>query len=87
MGLEEADNNPAGGIEEVAYPSIYFYNLIKHKVEWEILGAEVFICLNDQNDVLYLTNEAWTERGRDELGELDDLKADERYDKSKHMVN
>ena len=45
----------------VHYPSIYFYNLSKQKVEWEILGAEAFIGLDEKGKVHYLTNEAWTD--------------------------
>ena len=64
---ENANWEPTGDITTVEYPSIFFYNLTDQKVEWEILGAEVFICLDDDGKVFYLTNEAWAELDADDL--------------------
>ena len=41
------------------YPSMYFYDLEKNVVSWQIYGAEIFVNIDDQNNVLIVTNEIW----------------------------
>ena len=54
-GIEE---NPA---KKCWYPTIFFYDLRKDKVVWEIFGAEQFIHIDRKNRVTVLTNEVWIE--------------------------
>ena len=81
-GSHKEDNAKGlGGDVEVNsyYPSLYFYNIETNVVEWEILGAEIFINFNNDGDVIYLTNEAW------QTWEFSDH--EERHEKHKSFVN
>ena len=52
-------------------------------VEWEILGGEVFINFNpDNNNVVYLTNEAWMEKDNPGSSELKEI-----YEDSSSYIN
>ena len=71
---------------ENSYPIIYFYNLGEQELEWEILGGELFIHLDENGDVFYLTNEAWFDYHFDEEYDDEDLYAD-RFTEKKSFIN
>ena len=48
------------------YPSIYFHDLEKDAVTWKILGAEMFVDIDKQNNVMIFTNEIWTKLNEEE---------------------
>ena len=41
------------------YPTIFFYDLDKNQVVWEIFGSDLFIKITKQNTVFVFTNEFW----------------------------
>ena len=43
------------------YPSVFFYDLDKNAVTWTIYGAEIFVNIDNQNNVMVLTNEIWSQ--------------------------
>ena len=38
------------------YPTVYFYDLEKNEVNWKIYGAEIFVSIDDKDNVMLLTN-------------------------------
>ena len=43
-------------VEDNWYPSIFFHCLNKNRVVWEIFGAEVFIDVDKNENIIILTN-------------------------------
>ena len=57
------------------YPTIFFYDLDKNQVVWEIFGSDLFIKITKQNTVFVFTNEFWqkiNEKDYNLKKELDD---------------
>lgn len=53
------------------YPSIYFYDVKKGMIVWEIFGAEQFIDIcADTKEVKVLTNEIWHSKTKEEYERL-----------------
>ena len=40
---------------------MYFYDLEKNELTWQIYGAEIFVNIDDQNNVMIVTNEIWSQ--------------------------
>ena len=59
---EDIEDNP---VEPCWYPTIFFYDLRKDKVVWEIFGAELFIQIDKKLKVTVLINEVWKESTED----------------------
>lgn len=51
------------------YPTIFFYDLTKNRVVWEIFGAEVFIEIDMFKKVKVLTNEIWIELNKEQYNQ------------------
>ena len=47
------------GAQDHYCPSIFFYNLSEKKIDFIIEGAEIFIGLEEENKVFYMTNSIW----------------------------
>ena len=45
--------------EKIWYPSIFFHDLDKNESTWQIHGAEIFVSINKEDRVTFLTNEIW----------------------------
>ena len=59
--LAQSDNDSSGkAVKSNWYPSMYFYDLEKNEVTWQVYGAEIFVNLDDQNNVMIVTNEIWS---------------------------
>ena len=60
--LTQAEDHSSGETAKSNwYPSIYFYDLDKNAVTWKIYGAEIFVNIDNQNNVMVLTNEIWSQ--------------------------
>ena len=59
--LQSEDNFSDEAAKSNWYPSIYFYDLEKNAVTWTIYGAEIFVNIDNQNNVMVLTNEIWSQ--------------------------
>ena len=59
--LAQSKNDSSDKVVKNWYPSIYFYDLKKNKVTWKILGAEIFVNIDKQNNVMIFTNKIWNQ--------------------------
>ena len=41
------------------YPSIFFFDLDRNQLTWQIQGAEIFVNIDKEKNVTILTNEIW----------------------------
>lgn len=48
-------------VSECWYPTIFFFDLDRQRVVWEIFGAEKFIGMDKKKKVSVLTNEIWSD--------------------------
>lgn len=66
------------------YPTIFFHDLNRNQVVWEVFGAEQFIDIDKYRRVRVLTCEIWTEISREqydeEKGKRDKFSRHEDYD-------
>lgn len=51
-------------VEGSYYPTVFFHDLDKQRIVWEIFGAEMFININ-KNKVCVLTSEIWTDQTKE----------------------
>ena len=69
MVSPEADESE-NQVRDCWYPTIFFYDLTLNKTVWEIFGAEVFIEIDKQKNVMVLTNEIWNEIDKEDYENL-----------------
>ena len=84
---KESNQSEDKEVKDSHFPTIYFYDLEKQKVEWEILGAEVFCSfIDNQKSVFYLTNPVWHSWDEYEINEY--LEGDKSwYDEHKSSID
>ena len=66
---EEEDFSRESSVEPCHYPTVFFYDLDKQRIVWEIFGAEMFINIT-KSKVCVLTNEIWTDKSKEEYDTL-----------------
>ena len=71
------DANTANGVYDNWYPTIFFFDLQKNCVVWEIFGAEQFIKVDEKTNVYVLTNEVWTYLKEDDYEKLKEENPDD----------
>ena len=64
--LNESIYESSSKVVENWYPSIFFHDLEKNAVTWRIFGAEMFVDIDKQNNVMIFTNEIWTKLNEEE---------------------
>ena len=65
--LTESENDSSGEtVKSNWYPSLYLHDLKKNAVTWKVYGAEIFVNIDDQNNVMVFTNEIWHKLTKEE---------------------
>ena len=57
-------------VDRCWYPTIFFHDLEKRRIVWEIYGAEQFISINAGRKVSVLTCKIWTDQTKEEYDGL-----------------